>query len=252
MFLDFIWRRDDQDKSIARSRYPYPIETENVLRNAVLALSDQQIITGIAILISGYAQIKDGLSTHHWANIVNLAWLSSVSHVTTLTLLRGDLRGKKRRLWRLTGMAIMLIMLACGMASLGYYTYPTDPAWCLFHPHTWTRIASYPPYYNWIYVGCALTVIGLSYVSRVILLFPKPSNWIKNWLWKCRRVVDDYLISHHDRILEPTLPRFAQILWCLYYKICCSFYVLAVLFIDLYSSMLWEACFIPFRLCELG
>ena len=61
---------------------------EPPLRNAVLMLSDQQLVTGIALLASGYSQLSYGLSSYHWQLIVYLAWFSSLTHLTTLTALR--------------------------------------------------------------------------------------------------------------------------------------------------------------------
>ncbi|KAF1954524.1 hypothetical protein CC80DRAFT_536706 [Byssothecium circinans] len=244
MFLDSLWRpANGRGGSVTHSRHPSL--TEKSLNEIVLAFSDQQIVTGIAILISGFVQIEKGLSTHHWANIVNLAWFSSVSHLTTLTMLRKYLQ-KKKRLWRLIGMALMLVMLACGMGSLGYYYKAAHPAWCLFRPNDWKKELMTPPYYNSIYVGCALTVIGLGYVARVILLYPSTSDSIKKKLEKYRIGIDGYLVSQHARIPKSARP--IPVLWRIYYKICCSFYVLAVLAIDLYSSMLWEITWLGFTL----
>lgn len=60
----------------------------DILRNTVIAFSDQQAVTSIALLIGGISQFQYGLSSYHWQNIVNLAWFSSVTHLTTLTTLR--------------------------------------------------------------------------------------------------------------------------------------------------------------------
>ena len=66
-----------------------PSETwEPLLRKAVLMLSDQQLVTGIALLASAYSQLSCGLSSYHWQLIVYLAWFSSLTHLTTMTALR--------------------------------------------------------------------------------------------------------------------------------------------------------------------
>ena len=37
-----------------------------VLQKAVLMFSDQQLVTGIALLTTGFTQLKCGLSSYHW------------------------------------------------------------------------------------------------------------------------------------------------------------------------------------------
>lgn len=61
---------------------------ELALRRIVLMFSDQQVVTGIALLASGYAQLSSGISNYHWQMLVYLAWFSSLTHLSTLTVLR--------------------------------------------------------------------------------------------------------------------------------------------------------------------
>ena len=60
---------------------------ELALRRIVLMFSDQQAATGIALLASGYAQLSSSISNYHWQMLVYLAWFSSLTHLTTLTVL---------------------------------------------------------------------------------------------------------------------------------------------------------------------
>ena len=39
---------------------------EIALRRIVLMFSDQQVVTGIALLASGYSQLSSGISNYHW------------------------------------------------------------------------------------------------------------------------------------------------------------------------------------------
>jgi hypothetical protein len=92
------------------------------LQNTLLVFSDQQVITSVAIMGSGFSQLSCSLSFYHWQNIVNLAWFSSVAHLTTLTTLRKYLRKNQGlRLWRLCGMIITAVMLVVGLVSTGFY-----------------------------------------------------------------------------------------------------------------------------------
>lgn len=58
------------------------------IESAVLMFSDQQLVTDIGILVSGFTQLLCSLSAYHWQVIVDLAWFSSLPHLTTLTALR--------------------------------------------------------------------------------------------------------------------------------------------------------------------
>lgn len=76
---DTLWRKDRSKPSEA---------WKSTLRSAVLMFSDQQLVTGIALLASGYAQLPYGLASYYWQIIIYLAWFSSLTHLTTLTFLR--------------------------------------------------------------------------------------------------------------------------------------------------------------------
>jgi hypothetical protein len=112
-------------------------------------MSDLQILTGLSILISGYVQLRCGLSAFHWQVIVLLAWFSSITHLSCLTFLRNYLYNRPaERVWRLVAMGIMLSMLLVAMVPTGGYNWtgfyysgdgypipaPSDYAICYFQP----------------------------------------------------------------------------------------------------------------------
>ncbi|KAI9728736.1 MAG: hypothetical protein M1828_002842 [Chrysothrix sp. TS-e1954] len=77
----------------------------------VLVFSDQQVITGLAMLIAGFAQFQT-IDVYHWQVVVYLAWMSSNTHLTTLTVLRSYLQQRHTlKTWRITGMSVMVILL---------------------------------------------------------------------------------------------------------------------------------------------
>ena len=130
--VNVLWRK-------AHSR---PARTwEPTLRTAVLMYSDQQIVTVIAILTSGYAQLRCGLSVYLWEIIIYLAWHSSLTHLTTFTFLREYFRNNAvARIWRAILMLSMAIMLSIALLSTGDRRWvPNDSddmktlsAWCAF------------------------------------------------------------------------------------------------------------------------
>lgn len=83
------------------------------LRKVILALSDQQIVTGIAILGAGFQGLRTGeMSVYHFQIVIYLAWMSSSVHLSALTILGPYLLHHRGLLaWRLVGMLVLLVML---------------------------------------------------------------------------------------------------------------------------------------------
>ena len=99
-------------------------------------MSDLQILTGLPILISGYSQLRCGLSVYHWQILVYLTWFCSLTHLSCLTILRTYLHNRPReRLWRLIGMGILVLLLIVALLPTGNYgvsNAPADYAICSF------------------------------------------------------------------------------------------------------------------------
>jgi hypothetical protein len=53
-------------------------------------MSDLQIVTGFAILLSEFAQLQSGLAALKWRTILDLAWFSCLTHLSCLTMLLRD------------------------------------------------------------------------------------------------------------------------------------------------------------------
>ena len=177
---DFIahWNRDHNEVSKAWSE---------ALQNAVLAFGDQQIVTGIAILVSAYAQISCGLQVYHWQVAVDLALFSSITHLTTLTCLRNYFRKRKSlRTMRLIFMGTIGLMLSVALGITGYEVDAVSiPAWCLFQTKSINDETRFP--YNWLYMCILLSYLTVSYISRAIQLFPQLTSWRTPFL---RRISD--------------------------------------------------------------
>lgn len=95
-------------------------------RKAVLVFSDQQIVTGIAVLIAGFANLNRGISIYHWHIITYLAWMSSNVHLTSLTFLRDYLYANKSiRLWRISGMTVLFLLLFTALMPSARDVYAT-------------------------------------------------------------------------------------------------------------------------------
>ncbi|KAH7327769.1 hypothetical protein B0I35DRAFT_403234 [Stachybotrys elegans] len=115
----------------------------------VRSMSDLQILTGLSILISGFMQLRCGLSRYHWQILVDLAWFTCLTHLSCLTHLRHHLSNRPgERIWRLIAMGAIVILLILAMIPTGGYDIadwdldehqgvsPADYAICYFTPPT--------------------------------------------------------------------------------------------------------------------
>ena len=215
-----------------------------MLHDAVLLYSDQQSFIGIAILTSGFSQLPCSLSTYHWQLTFDLAWFSSITHLTTLTCLRHYFQKRPvLRIWRLICMALTGVMLATSLFSIGYIQpFSTDvsyPAWCLYHPNISDTQSGVGPYNGW-YVGITFGFLTLSYLSRAIQLFPTAIDMV----YRCFRAWPSLILQVWLKKLQQhasdSSSRTLRIFWALLYRglfpVWCVFEASA----DLWSSLLWE------------
>ena len=83
----------------------------------VLGYADQQIIYGCSILIVGFTQFGT-ISVYHYHVVIYLAWMSSNTHLSALTLLPwmfDDSKRYKSRMLRLIGMSVVAMMLVAAL-----------------------------------------------------------------------------------------------------------------------------------------
>lgn len=148
-------------------------------------------MTGIAILASGYSQLACGLSSYHWQIIIYLAWFSSLTHLTTLTVLRPYLhKYHLLLLLRLLFMATVLCLLGYALLPTGNAGWLTElqgelvlgvPAQC-FYKQLFAH-ENYPSgssQFNSMLTS--LLVLTSSYLMRVIKLSQKGSRLTRYYL----------------------------------------------------------------------
>ncbi|KAJ5952101.1 uncharacterized protein N7479_010514 [Penicillium vulpinum] len=226
---------------------------EKAFIKCILEMSDIQIITGLSILISGYVQLHQGISSFHWIVIVDLAWFSSLTHLACLTLLRNYLYNHSlQRTWRLVSMAVLVIFLTIALSFTGDYYWTSfkilpdttyfvrndmiDPAMCHL---------SFSPSSMMAYCGMIISIllIILGFVTRIIKLYKTIS--IDGW-GKARARIS--MQARH-------LLSFA-FTWCcssgsrnslkrtLLYRPLLTTFLVARLFLDGWSSMFLEVCWL--------
>ena len=164
----------------------------HALEKATIVFSDQQIITGIAIMTAGYANLDPGageqpaLSVYHWHILTYLAWMSSNVHLTTLSVLRGWLRQNKVLLWfRIGGMTVLLDLLISALVP----TVSLYWAWAVQH-HYDNHGLGIPARCFWRYAGrgglnvdasFSLALLIGSYIWKVGQLFDTSRYKLRKW-----------------------------------------------------------------------
>lgn len=110
------------DTSISRSSIS---QRQQAFENFVLSLSDQQLVTGLAILTAAYANYCT-ISTFELTVVVSLAWLSSTTHLATLDMLQPYFRRERKvngvRIVRIVAMLCILCLLLSMDALASTYT----------------------------------------------------------------------------------------------------------------------------------
>ena len=242
--IDTLWRK-------ARSR-PTKI-WEPTLRNAVLMFSDQQLVTGLALLISGYAQLRCGISSYHWQTIIYLTWFSSLTHLTTLTVLRQYFRDNPDpRLWRAVLMLAMVTLLGFALLPSGDDLWFTSdeymagvPALCLFR-RLIARSLEEPSSFD-VYTSSSMLisvlVLFLGYLTRLVKLSRKATAFTKVWIrTKPGRKLKSALRTSIQRAGKSTTVVFMY--WRLQHFVLETAYILLRASFDIYESTLWEVrCF---------
>ena len=81
------------------------------LQRFIATLSDQQLVTGPALLLAGYIKLR-GLSLYHFNIIASVAWFSAAVHWMALSTLQIYFIGRMRALyWRLIWLVLFLGLL---------------------------------------------------------------------------------------------------------------------------------------------
>jgi hypothetical protein len=213
-------------------------------------LSDQQMVTGIAVLAGGYSQLRCGLSSYHWQTVIFLAWFSSFTHLTTLTVLRGYLQENSAvRIWRIVFMLIIAILLGIALLPTGsgyWFDVLNDnmnimgdlvaglPVVCFFDELGTRRYrAAVDQTFS---MAVSLAILTFGYTVRFMRLFSPSSRLARQYLrelpgdfWKQRIKPrpSQYYKSRISTIVERS-------------RLELGLYVLIKAILDLLKSMLWE------------
>ena len=213
------------------------------LHEAVLVYSDQLSLMGIALLVSGISQLFFSLDTYHWQLTFDLAWFTSITHLTTITCLRHYFHKQPAlRNLRIVYMAIIGSMLSVSLLSAGFIgsdADPSFPAYCLFRPRIPTAVNGKSTY-NVPYVSITFAFLHLSYLIRTLQLFPTRMTKVRRRFqgWPSKLLKGPLTNIRHHAMNSPSTLR--RIIWASTYRLLVSAWCVLIAMSDLWSSMLWE------------
>jgi hypothetical protein len=178
-------RRVDRLTLRANSRHEKS-RWQKVLESVMLSLSDQQLVTGLAILIAGYYEmVHNNLSVYHWNIVIYLSWMSSAVHIASLTFLSDVFnRSHTLRNIRVAGMLALSILLVAAMWPLRRLDVPLDtPVKCLWGIRPWNaHIELYDARsVDADRVLSAVMLVG-GYIWKLSQLLGSSSGWVRRWL----------------------------------------------------------------------
>ena len=154
------------DTSAARTR------RQDGLERFLLTLSDQQLVTGLAVLIAGYSKTCS-MSIFYFNVVGSLAWFSSATHLATLGVLRKYLiaHGTVRD-WRVFAMGLLLIMLL--VAQLPEWTSRDNsvPVFCFF-----LDMEIEPDFSNVVTLLTTIGFLTIIYIERIARLYSPDLDW---------------------------------------------------------------------------
>jgi hypothetical protein len=161
------------------------------LSSTITAFSDQQVLMGISLVAAGITQIPYGFPIYYWERLANLAWLSAITHLVTLTSLRisrsWGLFNLRIRVMRAVLMGILIVMIAAAMWPIGYLMTPDKgsmlpknfPVRCLYYSSV-SPITPELSKYNlpWFLANVSVLIIG--YLTRIrLVFFENFSIWLR-------------------------------------------------------------------------
>lgn len=168
------------------------------LERFILTLSDQQLATGLAVMVAGLAR-RCSMSIYHFNIVSSLAWLSSTTHLATLGMLREYFaENTSVRNWRITGMVALLGLLLYSQPIMFSQKDISLPLQCVLgYP------SLYVDYSDIIVLIKTMGFLITVYTRRIMRLFVADPDWSISW-WVVRVLVR--VLPGGQRQLSPARP----------------------------------------------
>ena len=149
------------------------------LEKFILALSDQQLVTGLAVLIAGFVS-PCSLSMYHFNIVAALGWFSSTTHLSTLAVLRiYFIEHPRLRNWRVAAMLAVLALLIIAQFITGASTLDNSlPVHCAFSDGA----SSPSSFLNPLTLTVIIIFLIATYCERIVRLYILDPEWsIQAW-----------------------------------------------------------------------
>ncbi|KAK8129272.1 hypothetical protein PG999_001652 [Apiospora kogelbergensis] len=212
-----------------------------IFEEIVLMFSDQQLLTGLGVLIAGYIQVLNAsLSAYHWNSVVYLAWLSSTVHLMSLSVLRERLKRSKVSLAiRLCAILLVFVLLVAALWPTAMFPEnPTMPVRCLWKARAYsTSEVSY-------FINTSVSYITLvgTFVWKLSQFSGRSREWIRYW---GRASVECALEKAARQLLQTKHPT----LWTrASYRALTTLYIVFVAHLELLESFMFTITLLTYTL----
>ena len=231
---------------------------QQAVNSVVLGYADQQIATGIAILMAAFIKMQD-ISVYHLNVAIYLAWMSSNTHISAVSLLQAEFRNSKRPKWR----ALRIFgMAAIGIMTLAMLIPTTSLAWDELANTSMPIPAGIPAICFWRtryergFNGDSIwsfTVLTVSLVWKGMLLFNTSHDFVKikvrRFLLRIVSKLLDFILARRRRSGGTSyLLTFAErMVLTLIFKITLALYIALWLLLELSESFV-----VSLWMCAIG
>lgn len=164
------------------------MKRRNSLTAFVLSLSDQQLVTGLAMITAALSQ-RCQLSAYEFQVVNSMAWLASTTHLATLIILRNYFRENRVvRNIRVVGMTTNAVLLFYStiISLASYYVDKSASIQCVMDDLS----SFWPGFVDSLGTLTALLFLVANYVDAIYQLYADPArsrpfeNWLHNYCCK--------------------------------------------------------------------
>ncbi|KAF2805838.1 uncharacterized protein BDZ99DRAFT_574127 [Mytilinidion resinicola] len=242
-------------------RYTNPLDLKllGFIRNgSVLILSDTQLVTGLAILSSGYSQLNCGISAYHWQIMVYVAWFASFSFISAMTFLQAFFQANHSlRIIRVCFMFVLATMLIVALLPTGSQNwmdlackegegcfFPSLQAKCYYRQMITNKFDNgHTKIYSMV---VSILVVSLSYINCGVKMFDPTSAVTRRYIrvWPGRQI--KRVLRRMVRSSEKSM--WANIILRLPYLALYSAFTSARALCDTVESMLGEILWLSFAI----
>ena len=169
-----------------KGRFNPDVDGFEALQRFMLALSDTQIVTGLAIFIIGFLKHCE-LSSYHFIVIMALGWFSFTTHLSTLSVLQGHLAKRRvEKAFRVLGIIATYVLLSISFVLLYSQRYNNVALQCrIAHMGLWaaTKLRGICA----ILLLMFLSTMSLSKVARFCFGRDSEFSSLRRMVWKLFR-----------------------------------------------------------------